>query len=122
MVPKLKTRMKPVKKRLTTRIRTRAQSDLLSSDGDFTTEDESEPTLGDVLGTLTTTVAATEDKLSASSRHTSEAPPPLTGSVTMFTLPPFIPDGPQSEGIQPRDTLSLTYEDSGQDEPSQVSG
>ena len=66
---KLKTPMKLPEKGLTTKIRKRVQlpPDLLSS------EDESEPTLRLVkkaLGTLTTCVTATEEKLSASSRPT----------------------------------------------------
>ena len=69
IAPKLKPRMKPTKKGLTSRIRKGAQlpPDLLSS------EDESEPTLRDMmkaLGTLTTRVTATEEKLSVSSRAT----------------------------------------------------
>ena len=94
MAPKLKTWMKPTKKGLTTRIRRIAHrpQDLFSSNAGFTTEDESEPTLQDVMNalrTLTTRVAATAEKRSTSSRTTSEAPP-LTGSVTMFTLPPAV--------------------------------
>ena len=87
MVPKLKTLMKPTKKGLATRIRKRAQlpPDLLSS------EDESEPTLRDMmktLGTLTTRISATKVKPSASSRSTLEGPPPMcTETVSWATLP-----------------------------------
>ena len=50
------------------------------------------------LGTLTTYMTAIEEKISAPSRPTPDAPPP-TEQVTWSTLPP------QSEGIQSRDTL-----------------
>ena len=101
MAHRLKTHTKPAKKGLTTKIRKRAlpPPDYLSS------EDESEPTLRDVLqalGMLTTRVTATEDKLSASSRPTSEATP-STEQATRFTLPS------QSKEIQPRDTHPSAY-------------
>ena len=145
MAPNLKTRMKPPKKGLTTKIRKRAQlpRDPLSS------EDECVPILRDVMkapGTLTTCRTTTEEKISAFSRPTLETPP-LTEQATRFTLPP------QSEDIQPRDThpsadfggllvideemraglterhrgpstgyFPTTDEDSGQDEPPPVPG
>ena len=67
----------------------------------FSSEDESEPTLRDVMKALcavTTRVTATEKKLSASPNlHLRLLP--TTESVTRSTLPP------ESERIQPRDIL-----------------
>ena len=86
MAPKLKTSMKPTKKGLTIKIRKRAQPppDLLSS------EDESEPTLRDVmkaLDMLNTYVTATEEKVATSSRLTPVTSP-LTEQATKLALPP----------------------------------
>ena len=121
MASKLKTWMKPTKKGLTTRIRKRVQPPT-----DLLSSDEG---------------FTNEDK--------SELPQKRR-SVSRFTLPPSVLDGPQSEGIQPRAPdaldglqsieeqlrvrlierlrctpaayLPTTDEDAGQNEPLQVSG
>ena len=144
MAPKLKTRMKPTNKTSTTRIKKRAQPpDLLSS------KDEYGPQLQDLmdaLATLTTLLFSTEEKLVTASASTPKAPP-LADQATRFDLPPQSSDihardtqpSPDFGALldlkeqararlvarqrgTPTGYFPTTEEESGQEEPPQVSG